>query len=186
VKLAALEGQFETVRGAPLRIGGVPDERARVTRWAIEIPRMLSLLAFHDANAEVRGLSDFPREHWPPIVPVHLAFQLMVGLGTAMALVSLWTAIVIIRRGSIADRRMLLRAIVIVAPFGFLATEAGWMVTEIGRQPWIIQGVLLTRDAVTPMPGLIAPFLVFTLLYCGLGAIVALLLVRQISSTAHV
>src|SRR5690349_1038747 len=74
VKLAALEGQFESVRGAPLRIGGVPDENARVTRWSIEIPRMLSLLAFHDANAEVRGLSDFPRDRWPPVVPVHLAF----------------------------------------------------------------------------------------------------------------
>jgi len=183
VKLAALEGQFETARGAPLRIGGVPDESARVTRWAIEIPRGLSLLAFHDPNATVRGLEEFSPERWPPVMPVHFAFQVMVGLGTAMALVSLWAIIAALRRRDLTTRRWLLHALVVVAPFGFLATEAGWMVTEIGRQPWIIQGVLLTRDAVTPMPGLIVPFLLFTLLYCGLGAIVVVLLVRQIVST---
>ena len=183
VKLAALEGQFETARGAPLRIGGLPDESARVTRWAIEIPRGLSLLAFHDPDATVRGLEEFSPERWPPVAPVHFAFQVMVGLGTAMALVSLWAIVTALRRRDLATRRWLLRALVVVAPFGFLATEAGWMVTEIGRQPWIIQGVLLTRDAVTPMPGLIVPFLLFTLLYCGLGAIVVVLLVRQIVST---
>jgi cytochrome bd ubiquinol oxidase subunit I len=183
VKLAALEGQFATQAGAPLRVGGVPDASARSTKWAIEIPRALSLLAFHDPNATVRGLNDFPREHWPPIAPVHLSFQLMVALGTAMALVSLWALVAMIGRRDIAQRRRLLRALVLVAPFGFLATEAGWMVTEIGRQPWIIQGVVLTRDAVTPMPGLVVPFLLFTLLYCGLGAIVVLLLVRQIATT---
>ena len=184
VKLAALEGQFETVQGAPLRIGGLPDEKRRVTRMAIEIPHGLSLLAFHDANATVKGLADFPADRWPPVAPVHLAFQAMVGLGTTMALVSLWAMVVALLRRDVARRRTLLRALVVVAPFGFLATEAGWMVTEIGRQPWIIQGVLLTRDAVTPMPGLIVPFLLFTLLYLGLGAMVVLLLVRQISTTA--
>ena len=185
IKLAALEGQFETVRGAPLRIGGIPDESARMTRWAIEIPRGLSLLAYHDPNATVRGLDQFPVDRWPPIAPVHFAFQTMVALGTAMALVSLWAIVVALRGRDLATHRWLLRALVTVAPFGFLATEAGWMVTEIGRQPWIVQGVLLTRDAVTPMPGLIVPFLLFTLLYCGLGTIVVVLLVRQIASTPN-
>jgi cytochrome d ubiquinol oxidase subunit I len=184
VKLAALEGQFETERGAPLRIGGWPDEEARVTRWSIEIPYGLSLLAFHDPRAEVKGLEEFPREHWPPVAPVHLSFQIMVALGTAMALVSLWAAFVAWRTRAVPTQRALLRALVVVAPFGFIATEAGWMVTEIGRQPWVIQGVLLTRDAVTPMPGLVVPFLFFTLLYIGLGAVVVFLLMRQIAETA--
>jgi len=183
VKLAAMEGQFETERGAPLRIGGWPDAKAGVTRWSLEIPYGLSLLAHHDPKAEIKGLNDFPREHWPPLAPVHLSFQIMVALGSAMALVGVWVAMVALRKRDVTDSRRLLRALVIVAPFGFIATEAGWMVTEIGRQPWIIQGVMLTRDAVTPMPGLVVPFLFFTLLYCGLAAIVAVVLMRQIAIT---
>ncbi|HEX4685012.1 MAG TPA: cytochrome ubiquinol oxidase subunit I [Gemmatimonadaceae bacterium] len=172
VKLASLEGQFETVRGAPLRIGGIPDADAAQTRHAIELPRMLSLLAFHDPNATVRGLRAFPREDWPPILPVHFGFQIMVGLGTAMAVVMLWSAIVIARRRDIVGHRALLWAIAIVAPFGFLATEAGWTVTEVGRQPWVVSGILRTSDAVTPMPGLVVPMLLFALLYLGLSVIV--------------
>jgi cytochrome d ubiquinol oxidase subunit I len=86
----------------------------------------------------------------------------------------------------VSAERRLLRAIAVVAPFGFLATEAGWMVTEIGRQPWIVYGVLRTRDAVTPMPGLVVPFLFFTLLYFALGATVVWLLWRQIVKTSDV
>ena len=183
VKLAAMEGQFKTQRGAPLRIGGVPDEDDAVTRWSIEIPHGLSLLAHHDWDAEERGLEAFPREHWPPVAPVHFAFQIMVALGTAMALVGLWVIVAVWRKRDVATHEALLRALVVVTPFGFIATEAGWMVTEIGRQPWIIQGVMLTRDAVTPMPGLVVPFLFFTLLYFGLAAIVVLVLMRQIAIT---
>jgi cytochrome d ubiquinol oxidase subunit I len=192
VKLAALEGHFETTRGAPLNIGGWPDEKEERTRFALQIPHGLSLLAFHDPGAEVRGLKAFPREDWPPVVPVHLAFQLMVGLGTTMALVSLWAIIASLRKHrwefarDVSAERGLLRAIAVVAPFGFLATEAGWMVTEIGRQPWIVYGVLRTQDAVTPMPGLIVPFLFFTLLYCALGATVVWLLWRQIVKTSEI
>jgi cytochrome d ubiquinol oxidase subunit I len=190
VKLAAMEGHFETMRGAPLSIGGWPDVNSERTRFALEIPKGLSLLAFHDPDAEVRGLKDFRRDAWPPVVPVHLAFQAMVGLGSAMALVALWASVAAIRRRAwgfgVAPRRdrWLLSALAIVAPFGFMATEAGWMVTEIGRQPWIVYGVLRTRDAVTPMPGLIVPFLFFTLLYTALGATVLWLLWRQIVKTS--
>ena len=176
MKLAALEGQFETERGAPLRIGGWPDESARRTRLAIEIPRGLSLLAFHDPNAQVKGLDAFRRDMWPPILPVHFGFQIMVALGTVMALVSAWVAIVMVRKRRIVDQRMLLRALSIAAPFGFMATEAGWTVTEVGRQPWVVQGVLRTADAVTPMPGLIVPMTVFTVLYILLGTIVVVLM----------
>lgn len=187
VKLAAMEGQFATERGAPLRIGGLPDEEKRVTRLALEIPHGLSLLAFHDPNATVRGLNAFPQDDWPPVSIVHVAFQTMVGLGTAMALVAIWAAVVALRRRAVryeSTDRALLLALVVIAPFGFLATEAGWFTTEVGRQPWIVFGVLKTRDAVTPMPGLIVPFLIVTALYCALGVAVVWLLWRQIVKTS--
>jgi cytochrome d ubiquinol oxidase subunit I len=183
IKLAALEGQFDTERGAPLRIGGWPDADAARTRFAIEIPRGLALLAFHDPNAEVRGLTAFARENWPPVPPVHFGFQIMVGLGTAMAVVSMWAVFVAARRGDVSTQRWLLRALAVITPFGFIATEAGWTVTEVGRQPWVVQGVLRTADALTPMPGLIVPMMAFALLYLGLGAIVVALVVAMVRET---
>lgn len=184
-KLAALEGQFTTERGAPLRIGGLPDVERRATRWAIEIPKGLSLLAFHDPNAEVKGLDAVPPADWPPVAIVHVAFQIMVALGSCMAIVSLWAAWRWWRGRSsghpVADDRMLLRALAIATPMGFLAIEAGWTVTEVGRQPWIVFGILRTADAVTPMPGIVVPFVIFTLLYILLGIIVVYMLRQHIA-----
>jgi cytochrome bd ubiquinol oxidase subunit I len=180
VKLAAMEAHFETMAAAPLAIGGWPDVDAGEVRYAIKIPYGLSLLAFHDPNAVVKGLKDFPREDWPSVPIVHLAFQIMVALGTYMAVLSLWIGWTALRRQDVAANRWLLQAIALAAPMGFIAIEAGWTVTEVGRQPWIIHGILRTADAVTPMPGLVVPFLLFTILYCFLGLIVAWLLYRQI------
>jgi cytochrome d ubiquinol oxidase subunit I len=180
-KLAAMEGQFRTERGAPLRIGGLPDETSMTTRWAIEIPRGLSLLAFHDPNAEVQGLEEFPHDEWPPVAITHIAFQVMVALGTYMAIVGAWAAIVMLRRQPLETRPWLLRALALATPFGFIAIEAGWTVTEVGRQPWIIYGVVRTADAVTPMPGLTIPFATFTSMYIGLAVIVLVLLRRQVA-----
>jgi cytochrome d ubiquinol oxidase subunit I len=180
-KLAALEGQFRTERGAPLRIGGWPDEEAMETRWAIEIPKALSVLAFHDPNAVVAGLEEWPRENWPPVAITHIAFQVMVGLGTCMAGLAAWSLLLMIRRRPLEGNRWLLRGLVVASPFGFIATEAGWIVTEVGRQPWIIYETVRTADAVTPMPGLQIPFAIFTLMYIGLAAIVVVLLRRHFS-----
>ena len=180
VKLAAMESHFETMAEAPLTIGGWPDPERGEVRYAIKIPYGLSLLAFHDPHAVVKGLNDFPRENWPNVPIVHLAFQIMVALGTYLALVSLWAGWLAIRRKDLTANRSLLRAIALGAPMGFIAIEAGWTVTEAGRQPWIIHGVLRTADAVTPMPGLVVTFLLFSLLYCFLGVIVVWLLYRQI------
>jgi cytochrome d ubiquinol oxidase subunit I len=179
-KLAAMESHFETGTRAPLIIGGWPDPDARETRFALEIPGGLSFLAFGDVDAEVKGLEEWPREDWPNVPIVHTAFQIMVGLGTYMALLSVWIGWTVFRRRDLAENRWLLRAVALAAPMGFIAIEAGWTVTEVGRQPWTIYGVLRTADAVTPMPGLIYPFLLFTVLYSFLGVIVAWLLYRQI------
>jgi cytochrome d ubiquinol oxidase subunit I len=179
VKLAALEGHFRTERGAPLHLGGLPDADAAVTRWAVDLPRGLSLLAFHDPDAEVKGLLDFPRDEWPPVAKVHLAFQAMVGLGSLLALVSVtWLAGRLRRR---EPGRRLLQAVVISSPAGFLALEAGWLVTEWGRQPFTVHGVLRTADAVTPVPRLAVPLLAFVVLYVFLAVMVGVLLSRQIA-----
>ena len=183
VKLAALEGQFKTEADAPLRIGGLPDVEKGETKMAIELPYMLSFLAFHDAHAVVKGLNDFPRDQWPNTLVVHIAFQIMVGLGSAMMFVALWAAFVFWRTRALPDGKWFLRAAVLTSPFGMLAIEAGWTVTEVGRQPWIIQGVLRTKDAVTPMPGLIVPFITFGLLYLFLAVSVVWLLKRQVADS---
>jgi cytochrome d ubiquinol oxidase subunit I len=180
VKLAAMEGLFETRRGAPLLLGGLPDAEARVTRYAVEIPGGLSLLAFHDARAEVKGLSDFPRDRWPNVRNVHLAFQLMVGLGSAMALLALTALVLWWRTRALPVHPRFLLAAVVAGPCGFVALEAGWLVTEWGRQPFTVWGAMRTAEAVTPVAHLAAPFWLFTGLYLFLAAFVALLLQRQI------
>ncbi len=179
-KLAAMEGQFRTERGAPLRLGGIPDVGAGETRWALEIPRGLSLLAFHDPGAEVLGLEAFPRDQWPNPVLVHFAFQVMVAAGSLMALVALWGLILAWRRReALAGRRFLL-AVAVAGPLGFVALEGGWLVTEWGRQPYAVAGVLRTAESVTSVRNLAVPFWLFTALYLFLGAVTAALLRRQI------
>jgi cytochrome bd ubiquinol oxidase subunit I len=171
VKLAAMEELYETRAGAPIRFG---------PGHGIVIPRALSLLAFHDPNAVVTGLDIAPRDEWPNVTLVHTSFDVMVALGLYMALVALWAGWLAVRRRDLTAYRPLLRAVAIAGPCGFICTEAGWMVTELGRQPWIIYGVLKTSDAVTPMPGLIVPFTIITVVYCALALIVARLLYGQI------
>jgi cytochrome bd ubiquinol oxidase subunit I len=182
-KLAALEAQFDTEAYAPLRIGGVPDVEARETRYAIEIPGGLSFLAHGDPAAAVRGLNDIQRELWPPVTAMHIAFQLMVAIGTWLAFLALWAA-VLWWRGTLLESRLFLKAILLSTVLGFVALESGWIVTELGRQPWIIHGVMKTSDAVTPMPGLVVPFVLFTVIYLGLGAVVIALIRRTVLETA--
>lgn len=183
VKLAAMEGLFQSQTRAPLSLFGIPDETAATTRYAIEIPGLLSLLAHGDVDAEVRGLLAFPRQDWPPVAVVHLAFQLMVGLGMLLLATTAIAAVLGWRRQ--LARRWFLRLCVAAAPLGFVAIEAGWVVTEVGRQPWIVQGILRTSDAVTPMPHLTVPFLAFTLLYLLLFLVVFRLLRRQVFQSAE-
>ncbi len=178
VKFAALEGQFETEAGAPLRIGGWPDPETRQTRYAIEVPKLLSLLAYRDPDAVVRGLDEWPVSDQPDPRPVHLAFQVMVGIGFALIILSAWFWLAVWRRRGVPTNRWLLRAIVAATPLGFVAIEAGWIVTEVGRQPWIIYNVMRTREGVTEVPGQFAAFGGFTIVYLVLAATTAWLLVR--------
>jgi cytochrome d ubiquinol oxidase subunit I len=176
VKLASLEGQFRTQLAAPLRIGGLPRVAERETKYSIEIPHGLSLLAFHDPNAKVKGLEDFPESDWPNVTAIHISFQLMVGLGSVLSLVALLGAWLAWKQHSIVRWRRYLQLLVLCGPLGFLALECGWFVTELGRQPWIVVGILRTKDAVTEFPHLQLPFFIVTVLYCVLGAIVVWLL----------
>lgn len=176
-KLAAMEGHFETRTRAPLTVGGIPDPETRTMQWGVEIPGLLSLLAHRDLDAEVIGLDRFPREDWPPVVITHVAFQVMVGIGSLLALLGLlWFWFV--RKGE--GPRWYLWTLVLCAPLGMVAIEAGWVVTEVGRQPWIIYGILRTKDAVTPVPGMVYHFYLFLVLYLTLAAATVWLLWRQI------
>ena len=180
-KLAAAEGLYHTQARAPLAIGGLPDSEAMELRGAIEIPGGLSVLAQGRPDAVVQGLDQVPRELWPPVPVVHVAFQIMVGAGMAMlALVGLgalyWLRARLSGRPPPWRRRGYLALAVAATPLGLIAIEAGWTVTEVGRQPWVIAGYLKTADAVTPMPELVVPFLAFTALYLFLGVVVIVLL----------
>ena len=175
-KLAAAEALYVTERGAPLLIGGWPDSEAQRVHFAVEIPRALSFLAYHDFNAEVAGLDRVPRADWPNVLITHLAFQVMVGCGFLLAAVGVIYWVLQWRRRE--PGRTLLWLLLLVAPLGMLALEAGWIVTEVGRQPWVITGVLRTADAVTDVDNVPLTFLGFCLLYLVLGSALVLLLRR--------
>jgi cytochrome bd ubiquinol oxidase subunit I len=180
-KFAAMEGQFQTQAGAPLRIGGFPDPRTGQTNFAIEIPGMLSWLGYGNTSAVVKGLNDVPVELRPATEIIHPAFQVMVGSGSILLLVALASVIYAWRKRRAPDNKWLLRAILVSGPLGFLAIEAGWVVTELGRQPFIIYNVMRTADAVTTAPGLIAYLVTFVALYLLLAAMVVWFL-RQIAN----
>jgi cytochrome d ubiquinol oxidase subunit I len=181
VKLAALEGHFHTEARAPLHIGGWPDEETRSTRFAIEIPGGLSFLAFSDPDAVVRGLDDFPRDEWPPVAQTHVAFQVMVGAGFTMAGVAALSLVLFLRgKRRLPTQRPFLWLVLAASPLGVTALEAGWLVTEWGRQPWVVRGLMRTAEAVTPFTPLGPPFALFTVVYLLLGSVVALLLFRQV------
>jgi cytochrome d ubiquinol oxidase subunit I len=180
VKLAAMEGHFRTERCAPLRLGGLPDADARETRFAIEIPCGLSILSTGDPNAEILGLERWPRDQWPNVVATHIGFQVMVGCGSAMAAIALVYVVVRWRRRASGSElpHWLLAGLVCCLPCGFLALEAGWLVTEAGRQPWVIYQVMRTADAVTPVHSVTGSLLVFSMLYAALLVILVFFLRR--------
>ncbi len=152
IKLAAMEGLYKTTRGAPIHVLGWYSQNR--VKYGIEIPHLLSLLAFHSWNASVKGLSTVPANNRPPVNIVRIAFQAMVGIGTLLALLSIVFVLVRIRRKRLPESIWFYRGLVASGPLALIALIAGWVVTEVGRQPWIVYGVMRTNAAVTGASGI--------------------------------
>lgn len=168
-KLAAIEARWETARGVPLTLFAWPDEQAEANRYAVEAPRLGSLILTHSWNGQVKGLKDFPRDQRPPVALPFFSFRIMVGLGLlmlALALVGLWRW----KRGTLLSGRWYLKAWVAMMPSGFVALLTGWWVAEVGRQPWVVQGLLRTSEAATELPAasVLASLITFLVVYVGI------------------
>ena len=177
-KLAAFEGLYETQRQAPLSIGGYYDEGEREVKYGLEVPALLSLLATHDPNAEIRGLDAVPAEDRPPVNVVRYAFQTMVGIGTFMALFGIVFLVLWWRRRRLPEERPFLLAIVALGPLSIVALICGWVATEVGRQPWVVYGLMRTEDAVTNAGGIPVGYATLAAVYLALAAATGWLLRR--------
>jgi cytochrome d ubiquinol oxidase subunit I len=165
-KIAAMEGQYETQRGAPLILFGIPDDEAEETRYAIEIPRLSSLILTHSWDGELRGLKAWPADQRPPAEIIFWTFRIMVAIGFAMVAIGLWSAWARWRR-RLYNSPLLHRAAIAMGPSGFIAVLAGWITTEVGRQPWTIYGLLSTANSASPIaaPAVAASLVAFIVVY---------------------
>ena len=177
LKLAAFESHFDTQKGASLVIGGLPNMAEQRVDYAIELPYLLSFLATGDFKGEVKGLNEFDPELWPSVTLTHICFQIMVGIGMLLLLLSIIILFQLKRYKTLSPS--LLKSLVFSIPLGFIAIESGWMVTELGRQPWIIYGIMKTEDAVTSVPGQAVVFYCILLIYSLLSITVFWLMKRQ-------
>jgi cytochrome bd ubiquinol oxidase subunit I len=179
-KLAAMEAHFETQENAPLIIGGIPDQKNKTVDYAIYLPGMLSFLAHGDFHSEVKGLDQIDDQNEPPVIVTHVAFQIMVGIGMFLLILAM-IYFISLRKKDWQQRPWFLKLFIAATPLGFFAVEAGWTVTEVGRQPWIIYKIMRTADAITPMPGIAISFYLFMAVYVTLSIAAIFLLRRQIS-----
>ncbi|WP_455374502.1 cytochrome ubiquinol oxidase subunit I [Limibacillus halophilus] len=182
-KIAAMEGHYETHAGAPLILFGIPDDEAEETRFTVSIPKLGSMILTHDWNGELQGLKAFPKEDRPPAEIIFWSFRVMVGLGFAMAALGLWSGWSRLR-GRLFDSPWLLRAAVLLSPSGFAAVLAGWITTEVGRQPWTVHGLLRTAESHSPLDASAVgtSLVIFVLVYFavfGAGTFYALRLMAQ-------
>jgi cytochrome d ubiquinol oxidase subunit I len=175
-----MEAHFKTEKFSPLIIGGIPDTQTKQVNYAIKIPGLLSFMTYEDFNAEVTGLDKIPPKNQPPVAITHYAFQVMVGFGMLMMGIAVLYFVALLKMKKWFSKTWFLKLFAWATPIGFIAVEAGWTVTEVGRQPWIIQGVMRTADAVTPMPGIHYSFYLFTAVYLSLSIMVVFMLYRQI------
>ena len=150
MKVGAMEGIWETERGAALKLFGWPDQQQEITRYAIEIPKLSSLILTHSLEGEVKGLKEWPRENRPPVLPVFWAFRIMVGLGLLMIVTGVMGLILYFRK-RLFDTPWFQYWCMGLTPSGFIAVLAGWIVTEVGRQPYIIYGQMRTAEAISPV-----------------------------------
>jgi cytochrome d ubiquinol oxidase subunit I len=178
VKLAAIEGLQHTQTGAPFTLGGFYDAGRGEVRYGIRVPKMLSLLAHHDPNAEVIGLDSVKPADRPPVNVVRIAFQTMVSIGTGLALLGALFFVTWLRKGRLPRSPWFYRAVMAAGPLSFVALIAGWITTEVGRQPWIVYKLMRTTQAVTSASGLEVGYVALVAVYVSLGALVVWLLRR--------
>ena len=188
-KIAALEGHFETQAGAPLILIGWPDMQAETTRYALEIPKLGSLILAHDLNGVIKGLKDWPPQDRPHAPTVFWAFRIMVLIGFLMAALGFWAAW-LRNKGRLYDSPALLRSAVAMGPSGFIAVIAGWVTTEVGRQPYTVYGLLRTSDSVSPIAtaGVASSLIAFVIVYClvfGAGTVYILRLAGHLPEPAE-
>jgi cytochrome d ubiquinol oxidase subunit I len=182
-KIAAMEGHFEAeMKGAPLILFGIPDMEVGETRYALQLPKLGSLILTHDMEGTVKGLKSWPREDWPRVPIVFFNFRVMVGLGVLMigvGLLSLWLRL----RGRLFDAPLFALIVFLMAPSGLIALLAGWFVTEVGRQPYTVYGLLRTAESASPIgaPGVAGSLIAFGIVYIvvfGAGAYYLIRLLR--------
>ena len=187
VKVMAMEGHYQShPDGAPLILFGIPDSDAKTVRYAIEIPKASSLILKHDPDAPLAGLDTVPDDEEPPVGMVFWAFRIMVGIGFAMLGIGLWS-LYARSRGRLYDAPWLHRAAVLMGPSGFVAVLAGWITTEVGRQPYVIYGLLRTADAASPLdaPAVAASLLAFILVYFTVFGIGVWYILQLMAKSPH-
>ena len=179
-KLAAMEGLNETTEGAGLTVGGIYLNGE--VHGGVTIPRLLSVLSFHDPNATVQGLDEVPPEDRPPVAWVRNSFQIMVGIGTLLALLGAWFLWGRWRHGALPRTPWFYRAVVLAGPAALVALICGWFVTEIGRQPWIVYELMRVEEAVTGARGIPIGYATLVVVYAGL-IVIALYMLRRLART---
>jgi cytochrome d ubiquinol oxidase subunit I len=182
-KIAAMEGHYETHRGAPLILFGIPDDEAEETKFALEIPKLGSLILTHSLDGEIKGLKEWNKNDRPKALIPFITFRVMVGLGVLMLLVGMWSLWARWRH-CLYDHRLLHRAAVLMGPSGFVAVLAGWYTTEVGRQPYTVYGLLRTSESLSPIdaPAVGASLIAFIVVYFvvfGAGVFYLLRLMRR-------
>lgn len=150
MKIAVIEGHFESEKPAGLVLFGIPNQEEAKMEYKVEIPVLGSLILRHSLTGGLKGLDAFPREDWPPMAPPFYAFRIMVGIGFLMLGLGIWS-LVLRRKGRLYDTPLMLKAAMVMAPSGFVAVISGWIVTEVGRQPYTVYGLLRTADSVSPI-----------------------------------
>jgi cytochrome d ubiquinol oxidase subunit I len=186
-KVLAMEGDYEpSPHGAPLVLFGIPDDEGERMRGALEVPGLGSLILRHDAKAPLPGLKDFPKADRPPAEILFWSFRLMVGLGLLMVLLGLWSLVARARR-RLHTSPWLHRFAVAMGPAGFIAVIAGWVTTEVGRQPYVVYGLLRTRDAVSPIaaPAVTGSLIAFVLVYFAVFGTGTLYILRLMAHPPH-
>ncbi|WP_353166877.1 cytochrome ubiquinol oxidase subunit I [Empedobacter brevis] len=184
IKLAAMEAHFKTEESAAFVLGGIVNEEKEEIKYAVKVPGVLSFLVHSDFKTPVKGLEEFPKDEWPPVAIVHYAFQIMITFGMLMMGIAIIYLIAHFFKKEWRTKRWFYKLFMVATPFGYIALEAGWTVTEVGRQPWIIYGIMRTVDSITPMPGIQYSFYIFTFVFITLSIILVFLMNRQIQMVA--